>query len=83
MSSARRDRETEGAERREAELADGHCDYRFSGYVTESAETCDGLAVACAALEQAAQSALLDLRCLYGRQAEAYWWTLPLGRGLR
>ncbi len=83
LSSARRDRETEGAERREAELADGHCDYRFSGYVTESAETCDKLAAACAALEQAAQAARIELRCLYGRQAEAYWWTLPLCRGLR
>lgn len=83
LSNARRDREAEGAERREEELADGHCDYRFSGYVTESAETCDGLASACAALEQAAQAARIELRCLYGRQAEAYWWTLPLCRGLR
>lgn len=83
LSNARRDREAEGAERREAELADGHCDYRFSGYVTESAETSDGLASACASLEQAAQAARIELRCLYGRQAEAYWWTLPLCRGLR
>ncbi len=83
LSNARRDREAEGAERREAELADGHCDYRFSGYVTESADTPDGLAAACAALEQAAQAARVELRCLFGRQVEAYWWTLPLCRGLR
>ena len=32
--------------------------------------------------EHAAQTAHLELRRLYGRQAEAFTWTLPLGRGL-
>jgi hypothetical protein len=34
-------------------------------------------------MEQAARAAHLELRRLYGRQAEAFTWTLPLGRGLR
>jgi hypothetical protein len=83
LSNARRDREAEGVLRREAELADGHCDYRFSGYVTETADSPDGLATACAALEQSAQASRVELRCLYGRQEEALSWTLPLCRGLR
>jgi hypothetical protein len=83
LQSARRDRESEGVIRREAELADGHQEFRFSGYVTVSAEDRDGLAAACAAAEHAAQSARLELRLLHGRQAEAYTWTLPLARGLR
>lgn len=83
LQSARRERESEGVTRREAELADGHHEFRFSGYVTVSAEDPDRLTAACAATEHAAQSARLELRRLYGRQAEAYTWTLPLGRGLR
>ncbi len=83
LPNARREKEAEGALRRELELADGHCDYRFSGYVTESAESLEALEAACAALEQAAQAARVELRCLYGRQAEAYSWTMPLCRGLR
>lgn len=83
LQSARRDRESEGVARREAELADGHQEFRFSGYVTVSAGDRDELAAACAAAEHAAQSARLELRRLFGRQAEAYTWTLPVGRGLR
>ena len=83
LSSARREREAQGVNRREEELADGHSEYRFSGYVTVSADDCDGLAAACSEVEHAAQSARLELRRLWGRQAEAYTWTLPLARGLR
>ena len=68
--------------RREAELADGHADYRFSGYVTVTAADRDGLEAACAETEQVAERAHLELRRLYGRQAEAFTWTLPLARGL-
>ena len=83
LPSARRDREAEGATRRERELADGHVEYRFSAYVSVAAAAPDALALACAELEQAAQAARLELRRLYGRQAEALGWTLPIGRGLR
>jgi hypothetical protein len=82
LPSARRGREAEGVLRREAELAEGHAEYRFSGYVTVTAGDRDGLEAACVETEQAAQRAHLELRRLYGRQAEAYSWTLPLGRGL-
>lgn len=82
LPSVRRGREAEGVIRRESELADGHADYRFSGYVTVTADDLDGLAAACAETEQAAQGAHVELRRLYGRQREAYTWTLPLARGL-
>lgn len=83
LPSVRRDRESEGVTRREEELANGHHEYRFSGYLTVSAGDGEALARACTDAEHAAQSAHLQLRRLYGRQAEAYTWTLPLARGLR
>jgi hypothetical protein len=82
LPSVRRRREADGVIRRESELADGHADYRFSGYVTVTAADREALEVACVETEQAAQRAHLELRRLYGRQAEAFMWTLPLARGL-
>ena len=82
VTTARRRREAEGVVRREAELADGHAEYRFSGYVTVSAPDRAGLDAACAEVEQAASQAHLELRRLYGQQEEAFTWTLPLARGL-
>lgn len=81
--SARRDKEAEGPVRREEELARGHVEYRFSGYITVSAPDREGLDLACAETEHAAQAAHLEIRRLYGRQREAFTWTLPLARGLR
>jgi hypothetical protein len=82
VPSARRSREADGVARREIELAEGHSEFRFSGYVTVSSDEQAGLAVACADVEHSAQAAHLELRRLYGRQAEAFTWTLPIGRGL-
>jgi hypothetical protein len=82
LPSARRRLEAEGVAEREAELAEGHAEYRFSGYVTVSAEEAGLLRDACAEAEHAARAAHLELRRLYGRQAEAFTWTLPLCRGL-
>jgi hypothetical protein len=82
ISSARREREAVGVVRREEELAEGHAEYRFSGYVTVSAPDGAGVETACAEVERAAQRCHLELRRLYGRQEEAFAWTLPLGRGL-
>jgi hypothetical protein len=82
VPNVRRQREAEGVARREAELADGHAEFRFSGYVTVTAEAGEALDSACAEVEQAAQHAHLQLRRLWGRQEEAWSWTLPLGRGL-
>jgi len=82
LPSARRAKEADGVARRESELAEGHAEYRFSGYVTVSATDRESLAVASADAEHAARAAHLELRLLFGRQAEAFAWTLPLARGL-
>lgn len=81
-SSARRLRERQSVERREAELADGHADYRLAGYVTVTAPSLDELEVACGEVEQAAQQSFLELRRMYGEQDSGFTYTLPLGRGL-
>jgi hypothetical protein len=82
LPSARRELEADGVARRESELAEGHAEFRFSGYVTISALDRSELEAQCAEAEHAAQTAHLELRRLYGRQAEAFTWTLPLARGL-
>jgi hypothetical protein len=83
LATARRQRQAEGVARREVELADGHVDYRFSGYLTVSAADPDALERSCSEVEQAAGQARLELRRLYGQQGEAFTFTLPAGRGLR
>lgn len=83
LTTARRLRQAEGVARREAELAEGHAAFRFSGYITVTAGDPVVLEQACAEVEQVARQSYLELRRLYGRQAEAFTWTLPLGRGLR
>jgi hypothetical protein len=82
LTTARRRREHESAAARELELADGHAPYRFSGYVTVTAETATELETSCRRLEQAAAHARLSLLRLFGQQDEAFTWTLPLARGL-
>lgn len=82
LVTARHTREKESVEERDVELADGHAQYRFSGYVTVTTDTHEELLVACAALEQAAGQARLELRLLYGEQDVAFACSLPLGRGL-
>jgi len=83
MATARRQRQAEGMARREAELADGHADIRFSGYVTVTGPDLDSLERSCSEVERAAAQSRLDLRRLYGQQQEALTYTLPMGRGLR
>lgn len=82
VTTARSRRRAEGIAVREAELADGHGELRFSGYVTVSGANPAELDAAVAAVEAAAQQCGLELRRLYGQQQEALTWTLPLGRGL-
>jgi Putative type VII ESX secretion system translocon, EccE len=82
LATARRSREEALVNRREEELADGHASFRFSGYVTVTAPTTDLLEGACEATEQAAGQCRLELRRLYGEQAQGLTCTLPLGRGL-
>lgn len=83
LNTMRREREMESVTRREAELADGYAELRFSGYVTVTAASLDELDEACSDIEQAAQQSRLELRPLFGEQDFAFTCTLPLARGLR
>jgi Putative type VII ESX secretion system translocon, EccE len=69
--------------RREAELAAGHGEVRLSGFVTVSGRDPDDLRRSCAEVLDHAARAHLELRRLYGQQAEAFTFTLPLCRGLK
>lgn len=82
LATARRRREEEVLARREVELADGHAEYRFAGYVTVSTADAEVLEEACGQVEQAAGQAGLEIRRCYGDQAKAFTCTLPFGRGL-
>jgi len=82
LSSARHAREHASVEDRDVELAEGHAQFRFSGYVGVTAGSESELAAACAAVEQAAGQARIELRRLYGQQDAALLCLLPLGRGL-
>lgn len=83
VTTARKRLQQESTARREQELADGHAEFRFAGFVTVSARDQEGLERACAEVEHAAQQARLDLQRLYGQQALGFTFTLPLARGLR
>jgi hypothetical protein len=82
LVTARHRRQKESVEDRDTELADGHAQYRFSGYLTVTADTRQELAASCSSVEQAAGQSGLELRLLYGTQDAAFACSLPLGRGL-
>ena len=82
-STARHAREQEVLARREAELAEGHASFRYSGFVAVSAPGEEELVAACDAVQHAAGQSRLALRRLYGDQTSAYTCTLLLCRGLR
>ncbi len=69
--------------RREAELAAGHSEVRLSGFVTVSGRDQDELRRAVAEVLEHAARARLELHRMYGQQAAAFGFTLPLCRGLR
>ena len=69
--------------RREAELAAGHTEVRLSGFVTVSGRDGDELRRAGAEVLEHAARARLELHRMYGQQADAFTFTLPLCRGLR
>ena len=81
--TARQRQAHDAALRREAELAAGHGEVRFSGFITVSGRDGDELRRACQETLQHAAVARLELRRMYGQQAEAFTFTLPLARGLR
>lgn len=83
VTTARKRQQQDATMRREDELADGHAEFRFAGYVTVSAPDEEALERSCAEVEHAAQQARLELTRLYGQQAEGFTFTLPLARGLK
>ena len=67
---------------REQALLNGHADVEFSGFVTVTANTKDGLDAAVALIERAAGQCGCETRVLYGAQSQGFVVaSLPLGRG--
>jgi len=81
--TARQRQAEEATMRREAELAAGHGEVRFAGFITVTGRDRDDLRRACAEVCDHAARARLELHRLYGQQAESFTFTLPLCRGLR
>jgi len=82
MTTARVRRRQQAAARKEEELADGHAEMRFAGFVTVSARSDTELERTATEVEHAAALCRLELQRLYGEQEEGFTFTLPLGRGL-
>jgi hypothetical protein len=83
LETARQRQSHEATLRREAELAAGHSEVRFSGFITVSGRDQDELRRAGAEVLEHAARARLELHRMYGQQADAFTFTLPLCRGLR
>jgi Putative type VII ESX secretion system translocon, EccE len=81
--TARHRQAAEATVRREAELAAGHAEVRLAGFVTVSGRDLNDLRRACSEVHEQAARARLELHRMYGQQAEAFTFTLPLCRGLR
>jgi type VII ESX secretion system EccE translocon-like protein len=81
--TARQRQSEEATARRESELAAGHGEVRLAGFVTVSGRDLDDLRAACAEVHEHAARARLELHRMYGQQADAFTFTLPLCRGLR
>ncbi len=83
VTRARTRRRQEANVRRESELSRGHAELRFAGYITVSARSEQELELACERTEHGAAQSQLELRRLFGQQAQAFCHTLPLAGGLR
>jgi hypothetical protein len=83
VETARQRQGSDAARSRELELASGHAEVRLAGFVTVSSKSPDELEVACDEVAAEAGRANLELRRLYGQQADAFTFTLPIARGLR
>jgi hypothetical protein len=78
----------QAAARRERELAEGHAAVRYAAYVTVSVpnhgpQAVDELETAVSRVELEAKRAPLRLERMWGQQAEAFTFSLPLARGLK
>ena len=83
MTSARREHELQQVLTREEELAEGHEELRFTGYVAVTAASEYELELACKEVRRQASRSKLQLVRLAGEQASAFACVLPLCRGLR
>ncbi len=81
--TARQRQAQESTMRRESELAAGHSEVRLSGFVTVSGRDRDDLRRSTSEVLEHAARARLELHRMYGQQADAFTFTLPLCRGLR
>jgi Putative type VII ESX secretion system translocon, EccE len=87
-TTKRTEKQEQATARREEELASGHAEVRFAGFITVSTPTVPGgvdeLESTVARVELEAKHAMLRLERLWGQQAEAFTYgALPLCRGLR
>jgi hypothetical protein len=84
VETAQDDAEIAALERRERELVRGHTEYRFTGWITVTADATDALEAACAQVEQAAVRSALEVRRVYGEVDRAFVVAaLPLNEGVR
>jgi hypothetical protein len=83
LETARQRQAQESTLRRESELAAGHGEVRLAGFVTVSGRDPNDLRRACANVLEHAARARLELYRMYGQQADAFTFTLPLCRGLK
>lgn len=83
VTTARTRRRAQAVSRREEELADGHAELRFSGWLRATAPTVEELERAEGDVEHAAALARLGLQRAYGEQTGAFANTLLLGGGLK
>jgi hypothetical protein len=81
--TARQRQAGEATARREAELAAGHSEVRLAGFVTVTGRDPDDLRRASSEVHEHAARARIELHRMYGQQAEAFTFTLPICRGLR
>lgn len=83
VTTARNRQQQDAIARREQELADGHAEVRFAGFVTISAGTPEELDHKGSELEFEAQRSRLVLQPMYGEQEIGFTFCLPFCRGLR
>jgi hypothetical protein len=82
LDSSRRVQERAATERRERELALGHQEYRFAGYITVSAPSLEELESAVLEVEARARQCQMRLSPMLGEQRAGFGYTLPLACGL-
>ena len=66
-----------------SEVMPADAEVRLAGFVTVSGRDHDDLRRACSEVHEQAVRARLELHRMYGQQADAFSFTLPLCRGLR